>query len=130
MSGSKTAVHSNDITWQENGLHWNLTTVIGDFLRLVQRDAIAWITKNDSNGPVDLTTLRWIVTVPAIWTEKMKAIMKVACQEAGIIAEWCLFERCCFFVFPFSHHTFSSQESRGSALALCAGARSGRGRPV
>eukprot|EP01091_Cochliopodium_minus_P008492 TRINITY_DN193_c0_g1_i1.p1 TRINITY_DN193_c0_g1~~TRINITY_DN193_c0_g1_i1.p1 ORF type:complete len:629 (-),score=134.33 TRINITY_DN193_c0_g1_i1:44-1930(-) len=68
------------------GKNFNVVNVIVDFLTLVKDEALQYIKKTVN---YDIKKTRWIITIPAIWSEKMKDIMLWVCNKIGIGPEHC-----------------------------------------
>eukprot|EP01091_Cochliopodium_minus_P009517 TRINITY_DN2359_c0_g1_i1.p1 TRINITY_DN2359_c0_g1~~TRINITY_DN2359_c0_g1_i1.p1 ORF type:complete len:840 (-),score=299.16 TRINITY_DN2359_c0_g1_i1:18-2537(-) len=64
-----------------------VVNIIGDFLKLVKKDIIAYLKNKKYIENLKKDRLKCVITVPAIWTDKMKYMMREACQRAGIIKE-------------------------------------------
>ena len=68
-----------------DGREMSLMIVISETLKFISNKAIAKLT--EQVGKVIPTKIRWLLTVPALWSEEHKQFMRQACLEAGIIAE-------------------------------------------
>lgn len=68
-----------------DGRELPLLKVISESLRYIADKAIAKLT--EQVGKVVKTKIRWVLTVPALWSEEHKFFMRKAALEAGIIEE-------------------------------------------
>jgi len=59
--------------------------VISESLKYIAGKAIEKLT--EQVGKVVKTKVRWVLTVPALWSEEHKFFMRSAAQEAGIIED-------------------------------------------
>ena len=66
-----------------NKRKFNVVVVISDLLKMVKTDAVTKLERL-IDKKIDIDKTRIIVTVPAIWSDKMKGIMIWACNKAGI----------------------------------------------
>lgn len=60
-----------------------LMTVIRETLRYISQKALAKL--KEQVGKVVTTKIRWVLTVPALWSEEHKLFMRKAAVEAGIV---------------------------------------------
>jgi len=60
-----------------------LMTVISESLRYISTKAVEKLT--EQVGKVVRAKIRWVLTVPALWSEEHKSFMRKAAIEAGII---------------------------------------------
>jgi molecular chaperone DnaK (HSP70) len=60
-----------------------LMKVISETLRFISEKAMAKLS--EQVGKVVKTKVRWVLTVPALWSEEHKQFMRKACIEGGII---------------------------------------------
>ena len=69
-----------------NGRALSLIEVITKSLRYLKDDAMAKINRSQ---PVPMTAhqIKWVVTVPAIWRDVAKGMMRAAAYEAGMISD-------------------------------------------
>lgn len=61
-----------------------LMTVISESLKFISTKAILKLEEQIGKG-VQLNKIRWVLTVPALWSEEHKLFMRKAAVEAGII---------------------------------------------
>jgi molecular chaperone DnaK (HSP70) len=62
-----------------------LMSVISESLKYISEKALEKLS--EQVGKVVKTKIRWVLTVPALWSEEHKFFMRKAAQEAGIIEE-------------------------------------------
>ncbi|KAG0263187.1 hypothetical protein BG011_009190 [Mortierella polycephala] len=60
-------------------------TAISDYLRALHTHAINEIIKNSGGGMVDPQHIQYCLTVPAMWTDAAKGVMRQTAIQAGII---------------------------------------------
>lgn len=60
-----------------------LMKVIAETLRFISEKAM--VKLSEQVGKVVKTKVRWVLTVPALWSEEHKQFMRKASIEAGII---------------------------------------------
>lgn len=72
-----------DRPFEMNGRMWPVVELIGDYLQFIKRAATEDVTKATS-GVITEDLIRWCITVPAIWTEPQKQLMRRAAERAGI----------------------------------------------
>ncbi|KAF9315234.1 hypothetical protein BG003_003227 [Podila horticola] len=63
----------------------NPQTAISDYLRAVHTHAINEIIKNSAGGMVDPQHIQYCLTVPAMWTDAAKGVMRQTAIQAGLI---------------------------------------------
>ena len=68
-----------------DGRELPLMKVISESLKYIADKAIQKLT--EQVGKVVKTKVRWVLTVPAPWSEEHKFFMRKAAQEAGIIED-------------------------------------------
>lgn len=68
-----------------NGVKFSVLDLITDYLRFLKEEALEEI-KNATSGYIDPQEIRWCLTVPAIWTDGDKQMMRIAAQRAGLIS--------------------------------------------
>ena len=78
-------LHMDENAVSVDGREMNLMKVISESLRYISEKAIAKL--GEQIGSVVKTKIRWVLTVPALWSEEHKNFMRKACVEAGIITE-------------------------------------------
>jgi len=78
-------LHMDKFAKSVDGRELELTTVISESLRFISEKAIEKLT--EQVGKVNKNRIRWVLTVPALWTEDQKQFMRKACLSAGIIDE-------------------------------------------
>ena len=66
-----------------DGREMPLMIVIAETLRYIADKALAKL--NEQIGKVIKSKIKWVLTVPALWSEEHKQFMRKACVEAGII---------------------------------------------
>lgn len=70
------------------GKKFSVQRLIAEFLRLVKETALKDISETlGGGGLLDDNEIRWCVTVPAVWREDSKQIMRHAAQLGGLIGE-------------------------------------------
>jgi hypothetical protein len=67
-----------------NQKEFPIEIIISKILKEISDDAIKQIQKN-KGGEIKKDKIKWVVTIPAIWTEKSKEIMLKASKKAGLI---------------------------------------------
>ena len=85
-----------------DGREMPLMTVISESLRFIQDKALEKL--NEQVGKVVKTKIRWVLTVPALWSEEHKHFMREAAKNAGIIDE------------TNSHNLLLSLEPEGASI--------------
>lgn len=68
-----------------DGRELDLMLVISESLRFISDKAIEKLT--EQVGKIQKNKIRWVLTVPALWTEDQKQFMRKAALKAGIISE-------------------------------------------
>ena len=66
-----------------DGREMPLMTIIAETLRFISEKALHKLS--EQVGKVVKTKIKWVLTVPALWSEEHKQFMRRACVEAGII---------------------------------------------
>ncbi|OWF48934.1 heat shock 70 kDa protein 12A-like [Mizuhopecten yessoensis] len=61
--------------------------VIAEILKYLKADVLAQVKRRDSKSMVATDMIRWVLTVPAIWSDKAKIFMRSAAEQAGIDKE-------------------------------------------
>jgi molecular chaperone DnaK (HSP70) len=70
------------------GKKFSVLRLIAEFLRLVKETALKDISETlGGAGLLDENEIRWCLTVPAVWREDSKNIMRRAAELAGLIGE-------------------------------------------
>ena len=87
FKGIKMHLYENKSTIIANnsGKEVPLKLVIQRVLETIKQLAIKEIAKNRPSLEKETDKIKWVVTVPAIWTEKQKYVMMEACIGAGLI---------------------------------------------
>lgn len=67
-----------------DGREMPLMTVIAESLRFISNKALAKLEEQIGKG-IQKNKIRWVLTVPALWSEEHKLFMRKAAVEAGII---------------------------------------------
>lgn len=67
-----------------DGREMPLMTVIAESLKFISGRAIAKLEEQIGKG-IQINKIRWVLTVPALWSEEHKLFMRKAAVEAGII---------------------------------------------
>lgn len=67
-----------------DGREMPLMTVIAESLRFIAQRALNKLEEQIGKG-VNVKKIRWVLTVPALWSEEHKLFMRKAAVEAGII---------------------------------------------
>jgi molecular chaperone DnaK (HSP70) len=68
-----------------DGRELPLMKVISESLRYIAEKALDKL--QEQVGKVIKTKIRWVLTVPALWSEEHKHFMRKAAHQAGIIEE-------------------------------------------
>ena len=68
-----------------DGRELPLMKVISESLKYIAQKALEKLT--EQVGKVVKTKVRWVLTVPALWSEEHKFFMRKAAQEANIIED-------------------------------------------
>jgi len=68
-----------------DGRELSLMTVISHSLRFIAEKAIEKLT--EQVGKVVKTKIRWVLTVPALWSEEHKHFMRQAAKQANIVED-------------------------------------------
>ena len=68
-----------------DGREMPLTSVISETLRYIAEKAMAKL--KEQIGKVVKSKIKWVLTVPALWSEEHKQFMRRACMEAGIVEQ-------------------------------------------
>lgn len=71
---------------EEDGEKFFIIDLVADYLREISSTALNDI-KNHTGTTIDETTIRWCLTVPAIWDDAAKQMMEQAATKAGILKE-------------------------------------------
>ena len=71
-----------------DGREMPLMKVISETLRYIADKAIEKLKDQLGEEIVKKEKLRWVLTVPALWSEKMKMFMRKAAVEAGIVKRY------------------------------------------
>ena len=66
-----------------DGREMPLMAVISETLKYISEKALQKL--NEQVGKVVKTKIKWVLTVPALWSEEHKQFMRKACVEAGIV---------------------------------------------
>jgi hypothetical protein len=70
------------------GKKFSVLRLIAEFLRLVKETALKDISETlGGAGLLEENEIRWCLTVPAVWSEDSKQIMRRAAEIAGLIGE-------------------------------------------
>ncbi|HAG80071.1 MAG TPA: chaperone protein [Cyanobacteria bacterium UBA12227] len=72
------------ITNKNNGEKIYVLDLIADYIRFIADKALEEI-KNSTSGGVKDEEIRWCLTIPAIWKDADKDLMRRAAQKAGLI---------------------------------------------
>lgn len=75
--------HRGDHPFEFNGRTWFVVDLIADYLQFIRQAAIEDVTKATS-GVITEDLIRWCITVPAIWTEPQKQLMRKSAEKAGL----------------------------------------------
>lgn len=68
-----------------DGRELDLMLIISESLRFISDKAVEKLT--EQVGKIQKNKIRWVLTVPALWTEDQKQFMRRAALQAGIISE-------------------------------------------
>lgn len=68
-----------------DGRELPLMRVISESLKYISEKALDKL--QEQVGKIVKTKIRWVLTVPALWSEEHKHFMRKAAQQAGIIDE-------------------------------------------
>ena len=71
-----------------DGREMPLMKVISETLKYISNKAIEKLKDQLGEDIVKKDKIRWVLTVPALWSEKMKMFMRKAAVEAGIVKSW------------------------------------------
>jgi len=74
-------MHTNAVS--EDGRTMPLLPIIAETLKYIAEKAVEKLT--EQIGKVVPAKIRWVLTVPALWSEEHKLFMRKAAKEAGII---------------------------------------------
>lgn len=69
---------------ENNGKKLPVIDLIADYIRLIKDEALKEI-KNSTSGELKDEEIRWCLTIPAIWKDVDKDLMRRAAQKAGLI---------------------------------------------
>ncbi|MCC3568578.1 MAG: chaperone protein [Oscillatoriales cyanobacterium] len=69
---------------ENNGSKIPVIDLIADYIRLIKDEALKEI-KNSTSGELKDEEIRWCLTIPAIWKDADKDLMRRAAQKAGLI---------------------------------------------
>ncbi len=77
---------TNDIPMitAQSGKKYLVTDLISDYLSLLKDEVMKELMHNTA-GYINTSEIRWCLTVPAIWTDKDKQLMREAARKAGLI---------------------------------------------
>lgn len=78
-------LHMDKNATSADGREMPLMKVISETLKFIADKAVQKLT--EQVGKIIPTKIRWVLTVPALWSEEHKQFMRQACLEAGIISE-------------------------------------------
>ena len=78
-------LHMDQNAVSMDGRELPLMKVISESLRFIADKAIEKLT--EQVGKVVKTKIRWVLTVPALWSEEHKFFMRKAAQEGGLVEE-------------------------------------------
>jgi molecular chaperone DnaK (HSP70) len=78
-------LHMDENAVSVDGREMPLMQVISESLKFISNKAIEKLT--EQIGKVVKARIRWVLTVPALWSEEHKHFMRKACMEAGIVDE-------------------------------------------
>ena len=78
-------LHMDQNATSVDGRQLSLMLVISESLRFISEKAIEKLT--EQVGKVVKTKIRWVLTVPALWSEEHKHFMRRAAVEAAIIED-------------------------------------------
>lgn len=67
-----------------NGKRFLVIDLIADYLRAMKELALKEINEA-TNNTLKLSDIRWVITIPAIWKDRDKKLMRKAAQQAGLI---------------------------------------------
>jgi molecular chaperone DnaK (HSP70) len=76
-------LHENAVS--VDGREMNLMTVISESLRFIAEKAM--LKLEEQVGKIVKAKIRWVLTVPALWSDNHKQFMRRAALQAGIIDE-------------------------------------------
>ncbi|KAJ6245057.1 hsp70 family protein [Anaeramoeba flamelloides] len=71
-----------------SGEEWEFTQVLSGVFKFINQKFIESVNESDSmiNLSINNDTTQWVLTVPAIWEDKAKEIMRRAFYKAGLIS--------------------------------------------
>ena len=70
-----------------DGREMSLMKVISESLKFIANKALEKL-KEQIGDIVKKEKIRWVLTVPALWSEENKMFMQNAAVEAGIVSHW------------------------------------------
>lgn len=106
----KMSLYSNKATIkpQNKAGEYQLVDIISKLLEYVKNDAIKKIKGH--RNEIDQNKIKWVVTVPAIWSENQKGIMIKASEKAGLFNKFT--DRSSFFALePEAASLYCSQDN-------------------
>ncbi|KAJ6228485.1 hsp70 family protein [Anaeramoeba flamelloides] len=77
---------SKNVTRALSGRKFQTVDVITLSLKHLKHFSISHM-KTKITQKISLKKIHWVVTVPAIWSEKAKVMMKIACKNAGFVPD-------------------------------------------
>lgn len=78
-------LHMDPNARSADGRELSLMKVISQSLRYISEKALEKL--QEQIGKIVTTKIRWVLTVPALWSEEHKHFMRKAAVEAGIIED-------------------------------------------
>jgi hypothetical protein len=116
---------SAPLAYASNGRTWPLVEVLAHALRFLKEHALQRLRSASANA-VRFADIRWVVTVPAIWTERAKSLVRAAASLAGFDAD--PVSPSPPNASPSTSASTSASTSPASASAAAAAAAAGGGR--
>ena len=66
-----------------NGQFMKASDVFSEAIKYMKSSIIMLVEKRDMLNKITLENIRWILTVPAIWSDRAKHFMREAAEEVG-----------------------------------------------
>ncbi|KAJ3436236.1 hsp70 family protein [Anaeramoeba flamelloides] len=69
-----------------SGAEWEFIKVLSGLFRFIYKKFVESVNENNSRFQLDKNKIDWVLTVPAIWEDQAKEIMRIAFYQAGLIS--------------------------------------------
>ncbi|KAJ6248238.1 hsp70 family protein [Anaeramoeba flamelloides] len=69
-----------------SGEEWSFTQVLSGVFKFIYQKFVESVEHSKINRRINKETVQWVLTVPAIWEDKSKEIMRRAFHQAGLIS--------------------------------------------